>query len=457
MYNVDLERGMNMNENKGLMTQGVIWKQILVFSIPLLLGNLFQQLYNTVDSIVVGNTIGSDALAAVGSSGPIVNLLVSFFMGLSMGSSVIISQYFGAKNHEKLSKAVHTAMLLSILIGIVMTFVGIYLTPYILEWMGTPASVMGNSVLYLKIYFTGMIGMMVYNMGSAILRAIGDSKNPLYFLMLSSCINIVLDIVFVVYMNMGIAGAAWATMISQCVSAFLILIMLMRSQGAHRLELRKLKVDGECLQRIVRIGLPSGLQNAVVSFSNVIVQVNINSFGSLAMAGCSSYTKIDGFAILPVMSFSMAMTTFIGQNIGAECYDRAKEGSKVGILMSLIVTVCVSGVLLLFAPQLISIFNADPEVVYYGTYMMRSVVPGYIFLSIAHALSGILRGAGKTMVPMVVMIASWCLLRMAWIFVLMPIFNDIYVVFSGYVVTWFVSAVALLYYYRKGDWLKRDY
>ena len=446
-----------MNKNKGLMTEGVIWKKLLIFSVPLLLGNLFQQLYNTADSIVVGNAIGNDALAAVGSSGPIVNLLVSFFMGLAVGGSVIISQYFGANDKENLSKAVHTSIAIALIGGVVMTFVGVLATPTILNLMGTPSDVMSDAVIYLQIYFAGILGLMIYNMGSGILRAVGDSKNPLYFLILSSCINIVLDILFVVYFHMGIAGAAWATTISQCTSAILVILLLRRSKAGYHLEFTKIKIDRECLNRIVRIGLPSAFQNAVVSFSNVIVQTNINSFGKLAMAGCSSYTKIDGFAILPVMSFSMAMTTFTGQNIGAKRYDRAKEGAKVGMLMSLFVTVIISCLLWLLAPQLIGIFNSNETVIYYGTYMMRSVVPGYIFLSISHALSGVLRGAGKTFVPMVVMILSWCLLRMVWIYLMMPIFNDIYVVFSGYLITWFTSAMILLWYYRKGNWLKNEF
>lgn len=305
-------------KTKGLMTEGVIWKELLLFSIPLLLGNLFQQLYNAVDSIVVGNYIGPQALAAVGSSAPLINLLVSFFMGLSVGAGVIISRYFGARNHESLEIAIHTSLAFTFIAGIIMTIVGILLSPLILELMGTPEDVMVNSVLYLRIYFLGVVSVMLYNMGSGILRSVGDSKNPLYFLIISSVTNIGLDLLFVVVFKMGIAGVAWATLIAQTISMLLTMLLLIKSKREYKVILSKLKIHKHMLVEIVRLGLPSGLQNAIVSFSNVIVQTNINAFGSLAMAGCGSYTKIDGFVILPAMSFAMALTTFTGQNMGAQ-------------------------------------------------------------------------------------------------------------------------------------------
>lgn len=442
-----------MNNQKGMMIEGVIWKQLLYFSIPLLLGNLFQQLYNTVDSIVVGNTLGSDALAAVGSSGPIINLLVSVFMGLALGCSVIVSQYFGAQNDEELHKAIHTGFAFILVSGVLLSIIGISFTPQILRWMGTPDAVFNNSILYLKIFFSGIMAMLIYNMGSAILRAVGDSKRPLYYLIVSSLTNIVLDIVFVVYMEMGIAGAAWATVISQAFSAILVMLQLIFCNQNYRVVLSDIRFHKDSFIKMFKIGLPSSLQNGVVSFSNVIVQSNINSFGALAMAGCSAYSKIDGFAILPVLSFSMALTTFVGQNVGANRPERVKEGAKIGVLMSCGITLLISLILLVFAPQLLSIFNDDPSVIYYGSYMMRSVMPFYLFLSLSHSLSGVLRGAGKTAVPMIIMIAFWCVLRMIWISALMPVFNDLYVVFSGYAVTWLSSAIALTIYYRKGKWL----
>ena len=437
------------------MTEGVIWKEILLFSIPLLLGNLFQQLYNAVDSVVVGNYIGAQALAAVGSSAPVINLLVSFFMGLAVGAGVIISRYFGARKKEELHIAVHTSLALTFAAGLVMTLIGVLISPYVLQWVGTPSDVMESSVLYLRIYFLGILSVMVYNMGSGILRAVGDSRNPLYFLIVSSVTNIILDMLFVIVFHMGIAGVGWATLIAQPISAVLTMLLLMRTKEEYQVKLKHIRFHKHMLYEIVRLGLPSGLQNAIVSFSNVIVQSNINAFGSLAMAGCGSYTKIDGFAILPVMSYSMALTTFTGQNMGAKKYDRVKQGAKTGILMSVITIVCISALLLMLGPNVLAIFSSDPTVINYGLYMMHVLAPGYIFLAISHAFNGIIRGAGITTVPMIVMVTCWCGLRMAWILTSVPLFHDIGVVFMGWPLTWIASALWLFLYYRKGKWMTR--
>lgn len=437
------------------MTEGVIWKEILLFSIPLLLGNLFQQLYNAVDSVVVGNYIGAQALAAVGSSAPVINLLVSFFMGLAVGAGVIISRYFGARKKEELHIAVHTSLALTFAAGLVMTLIGVLISPYVLQWVGTPSDVMESSVLYLRIYFLGILSVMVYNMGSGILRAVGDSRNPLYFLIVSSVTNIILDMLFVIVFHMGIAGVGWATLIAQTISAVLTMLLLMRTKEEYQVKLKHIRFHKHMLYEIVRLGLPSGLQNAIVSFSNVIVQSNINAFGSLAMAGCGSYTKIDGFAILPVMSYSMALTTFTGQNMGAKKYDRVKQGAKTGILMSVITIVCISALLLILGPNVLAIFSSDPIVINYGLYMMHVLAPGYIFLAISHAFNGIIRGAGITTVPMIVMVTCWCGLRMAWILTSVPLFHDIGVVFMGWPLTWIASALWLFLYYRKGSWMTR--
>ena len=443
------------SKNRGLMTEGVIWKEILLFSIPLLLGNLFQQLYNAVDSVVVGNYIGAQALAAVGSSAPVINLLVSFFMGLAVGAGVIISRYFGARKKEELHIAVHTSLALTFSAGLVMTLIGVLISPYVLQWVGTPSDVMESSVLYLRIYFLGILSVMVYNMGSGILRAVGDSRNPLYFLIVSSVTNIILDMLFVIVFHMGIAGVGWATLIAQTISAVLTMLLLMRTKEEYQVKLKHIRFHKHMLYEIVRLGLPSGLQNAIVSFSNVIVQSNINAFGSLAMAGCGSYTKIDGFAILPVMSYSMALTTFTGQNMGAKKYDRVKQGAKTGILMSVITIVCISALLLMLGPNVLAIFSSDPTVINYGLYMMHVLAPGYIFLAISHAFNGIIRGAGITTVPMIVMVTCWCGLRMAWILTSVPLFHDIGVVFMGWPLTWIASALWLFLYYRKGKWMTR--
>lgn len=447
---------MEQRGKSGLMTEGTIWKQLLLFSVPLLLGNLFQQMYNAVDSIVVGNYIGPQALAAVGSSAPVINLLVSIFMGISVGAGVIISRYFGARNIENLQDSIHTSLAFSIAAGIIMTIVGVLLSPLILQWIGTPQDVMGNSVLYLRIYFCGILSVLVYNMGSGILRAVGDSKNPLYFLIVSSITNIILDLLFVVVLKMGIAGVGWATLISQTISAILTLILLIKTKQEYKVTLKKIRFHKERLIEIIRLGLPSGIQNGVVSFSNVIVQSNINAFGSVAMAGCGAYTKIDGFAILPVMSFSMALTTFTGQNMGANKLERVHQGAKTGIFMIVATTVVISILLELFGPQVLSIFTDNQQVIHYGLYMLHILAPCYIFLAISHAFSGIIRGAGITTIPMIVMISCWCVLRMAWILTSVPIFHDIGVVFMGWPITWFASALWLFLYYKKGNWMKQN-
>ena len=443
-------------KQKGLMTEGVIWKELLLFSVPLLLGNLFQQLYNAVDSVVVGNYIGAQALAAVGSSAPVINLLVSFFMGLSVGAGVIISRYFGALNMESLQDSIHTSLALTMTAGIFMTLFGVIFSPTILRWIGTPSDVMSSSVLYLRIYFGGILSVMLYNMGSGILRAVGDSKNPLYFLIVSSITNILLDLLFVIVFDMGIAGVGWATLIAQTISAVLTLLLLIKTKQEYKVTLKKIRFHKDKLIEIIRLGLPSGIQNGVVSFSNVIVQSNINAFGSLAMAGCGAYTKIDGFAILPVMSYSMALTTFTGQNMGAKKYDRVKQGARSGIIMSLLTTIAISALLLIFGEQVLSIFSDNPKVISYGLYMMHVLAPFYIFLAISHAFNGIIRGAGITTIPMIVMITCWCGMRMTWILASVPIFHDIGVVFMGWPLTWAASALWLFLYYKKGNWMKRS-
>jgi len=449
--------GIIMEEikQKGLMTEGSIFKQILYFSIPLIIGNLFQQLYNTVDSIVVGNFIGDNALAAVNSSGAIVQLLISFFMGLSMGGGVTISNYFGARNREGVHKAVHTTFALSVLSGVLATIIGVVFTPAILKLVNVDPEVMADSVLYLRIYFMGILGLIVYNMCSGMLRAVGDSRHPLYFLIVSSVINVVLDILFVAVFNLGIAGVAYATLIAQLASAILSIRQLMRTDQMYKLELKKVRFHMDILKRIIKIGLPSALQNAIVSFSNVVVQANINSFGKEAMAGAGSYMKVDGFALMPVMSFSMALTTFVGQNIGAKEFERVKKGTKIGVLMSCTTILIISMILLVFAPQVMSIFSSNPNVIAVGKTMMYSVVPGYLFVAISHALAGVLRGAGLTKIPMYVMVVCWCVCRVIWITVTVKLFNDIRFVFLGWPVTWVLSATVLIIYYKRSNWLEK--
>ena len=437
----------------GLMTEGAIGRQLINFAFPLLLGNLFQQLYNTVDSIIVGQFIGDEALAAINSSFPLINLIISFLLGISVGAGVIISQHYGAKETSKLQNAIHTTLAFSFVSGIFLTFFGIFTSPVILKFMGTPENVMIQSNIYLKLYFAGVSGVIVYNMASGILRAVGDSKRPLYFLIVSSLLNILLDLLFIAVLKTGVAGVAIATSISQIVSAILTLLVLIKSKDVYKVEINKIRFSKKELHRIIKLGLPSGLQNAVVSFSNVIVQTNINNFGDIAMAGCGSYAKIDGFAVLPVMSFSMALTTFIGQNLGAKKYDRVKKGAKIGIILSLLTTVFLIVLLKIFTPYFLKFFSSDESVISYGILLMKILCPAYIFLSLSHAFTGILRGAGLTKIPMFVMISCWCILRIAWIICGVHIIKNIIVVFLGYPITWTLSALMLYIYYKKANWI----
>lgn len=442
---------------KGLMTEGNIWKQLILFSIPLLLGNLFQQLYNAVDSVIVGQFVSSQALAAVGSSFPLINLLISFFMGLSLGAGVVVSKYFGARDIDNMRKSIHSSIVITFIIGVIMTFVGILACPIILRWMQTPSDVINDSIVYLQIYFGGILFTMIYNIGSGILRAVGDTKRPLYFLIICSIINIILDLLFIIFFKMRIAGAAYATVISQAISAILTMLLLINTSNEYKISFKELKLYREQTKEIIRVGIPSGIQNAVVAISNVIVQSNINSFDWVAMAGCSACQKLDGFAIMPVLSFSMAFTTFTGQNIGAKRYDRVKQGAKIGLILSLSTIICISATLLYFDEQLLSIFSDDPEVIKYGLMMMHTLIPMYFLLTITHALNGIIRGAGKTKVPMLVMIVCWCCMRMAWILTTVPLFNDIQFVFYGWPITWAASSLWLIIYYCSHKWLPEAY
>lgn len=444
-----------MKENRGLMTEGIIWKQLLLFALPLLLGNLFQQFYNTVDSIVVGNYIGANALASVGASTPIVNLMVGMFTGLGTGAGVVIAQFFGAKDHKGVHDGVHTTIALCLVSGLVMAVVGVGLSPTILRLLDTPAEIMEGSVTYLQIYFMGVMALMIYNMGSGILRAVGDSRTPLYFLMVSSVVNILLDLLFVIKIQMGVAGVAWATLIAQAISACLVLIRLMTSTESYKLILKDIRFHKKVLLETIRIGLPGGIQNAVISFSNLIVQYNINSFGAAAVAGCSAYTKIDGFAILPVMSFSMAITTFTGQNIGAKNYDRVRKGAKTCLVIALAVTLTLSGGLYLFGEKLLRVFSSDQQVLSYAVQMMHFLVPGYVCLATAHTYCGVVRGAGISMVPMLALVGNMCVLRVIWISLAMPVFHNIVVVFLGYSLTWLTSALTMVIYYHRSGWLER--
>lgn len=440
-------------KNSTIMTEGSIWKKILFFSIPLILGNLFQQLYNTVDSIIVGNYIGSEALAAVGSSGSLINLLIGFCIGASAGAGVVISQFYGAQDKEGVRKAVHTTIAIAIAAGAILTIVGIVTTPLLLKAMGTPKEVFDQASIYLKVYFGGILFSVVYNMSAGILNAVGNSKRSLVYLIIAATSNIFLDLLFVVVFKMGIVGAAIATDISQLLSCIFIILFLVRSEDVYRVKLKDIRCYDNLLGKILKIGLPTGVQNIVISLSNVIVQSSVNSFGAVAMAGFAAYIKVDGFNILPVLSFSMAATTFVGQNVGAGRFDRVKKGMYVSVAMGIIYTVCTGILLLAFAPQVIGVFTQNGKVVEYGVYIMRFFCPFYWMLGILHILAGTIRGTGKTMQAMVVFLFSLCIFRVLWIWGAMSVSHKIGGVMLGYPLSWLVGLVMILIYVWKGNWM----
>jgi len=435
--------------SKQMMTEGPILKKLILFAIPLLIGNLFQQLYNTVDSVVVGNFVGAQALAAVGSTGPIVNMLVGLFSGLSTGGTVVISQYYGAKNHKKLQDAVHTTIMMVIILSIIFTFLGRWIAPTMLRFMKTPDDVYPLTSTYLSIYFAGISGLMLYNIGAGILRAVGDSKRPLYFLLLSSVLNIILDLVFVIYFKMGVAGVAYATIVSQYISAALIFVVLMRTHGEYRVYPKKLHIDFPILKRIVFIGLPAALQMAITAFSNVFVQSYVNIFGSSAMAGWSAFNKLDQFAMLPMQSISLAATTFTGQNVGAKNVERTRKGVKVSVALSFSVTLFITIIIVIFAKPLISLFNSEPEVIKYGTLIMYSMGSLLVTNTFAQVFACCLRGMGDSRGPMVIFLSSYVVFRQIYLFIASRLTDSFLLVTFAYPAGWIMCSFLMFLYYRK--------
>lgn len=437
------------------MTSGSSGKRMMFFALPLLLGNLFQQLYNTVDSLIVGNFLGSSALAAVSSSGSLIFMLIGFLSGISAGAGVVISQYFGAEDVPNIQRAVHTTVAFGIAAGLLMTIVGILLSPQILAWMGTPESVMPESISYLQIYFSGSLGFVLYNVFVGILQAVGDSRHPLYYLMASSVINLVLDILFIGFFHTGVGGAALATVISQVFSAILCFVQLLRTKESYQLRLSSIRFDLPMLGRIIRIGLPSGVQNSIIAFANVVVQSYINAFGEMAMAGYGAYTKIEGFAFLPINSFTMAMTTFVGQNLGAGQIERTRKGARFGILVTVVMAELIGVIVMLFAPQLIAAFDSTPAVVQFGVEKARTAALFYCLLAYSHSVASVIRGAGKAVVSMLIMMTFWCVVRVAFLAVSIPFTHSVLVVYAVYPLTWALSSVAFFFYYRRANWLNQ--
>ena len=437
-----------------MMTEGNIWRHLVWFALPLLIGNVFQQFYNTVDSIIVGNFVGKEALAAVGSSDPVINTIIGFFSGMATGAGVVISQYFGARNDKNVHEAVHTTILMTFILSILFTVLGVLMVPPLLRMMGTPDDVFDSASTYLRIYFAGVIGLMFYNMGAGILRAVGDSKRPLYFLIFSAILNVLLDLLFVVVFRAGVAGVAYATIISQALSAVLILLTLTRETAAYRIVWKEIRLNKLMLGKIFRIGLPSALQMGITSFSNVFVQSYINGFGSACMAGVSSYGKIDKFCMLTVQSISLSVTTFVGQNLGAGQLKRAKKGSSIAFFLSIAVSVLMMIPIIIFAPSLVKLFNQEPDVVGYGTLFLRILIPFYLCCCANQVYAGSLRGAGDTKAPMLFMMGSFIVFRHVYLFIASRLTDSVTWIALGYPFGWLVCSVLIYLYYRLSHWEK---
>lgn len=439
------------------ITEGVIWKQLLLFFFPILFGTFFQQLYNTTDAVIVGNFVGKEALASVGGpAATLINLLVGFFVGLSSGASVIISQFYGADHKEDVKKAVHTAFALSIAGGAVIMGLGLLFSGAALRAMNTPEDIMKLSVQYMRIYFLGVIPSLIYNMGSSILRAVGDSKRPLYFLILSCIANILLDIFFVVVLKLGVAGVAIATVLSQVISALMTMAALMRSEDSYRLFLKEIRFHGNILHNIIRIGLPAGLQSSMYSISNLIVQSSVNSFGTDTVAAWTAYGKVDGIFWMIMGAYGISITTFAGQNFGAGKYDRIRKSVRVCLGMAAFTSILLSIVVLCGGRLFFRLFTNDANVVAIGLGMMRVISPTYVTYICIEVLGGTTRGCGDAVLPTVMTGVGVCILRVAWVLFAVPFRPEMSTVAFSYPLTWTVTSVMFIIYYLKGNWLKRS-
>lgn len=452
----DLSEALSMHlfgASVGDMTRDNPYKLIVSFALPVFLSEVFQQLYNTADAFIVGRFLGTNALAAVSSSGTLIFLMQSFFIGATMGAGVVISRHFGAEDHDRVSRAIHTNIAFGLASGIFLTVVGVLLTPTFLVWMNTDPAVLPEAIAYFRCYFGGVFTVMMYNVLRSIMTALGDSRRPLLFLIISSLLNIVLDVLFVAVFGLGVRSAAVATVISQGVSMLLCLAYLLRRDFPYPIEFRKIRFDMPLLREILNNGLPAGIQNSVIGFANVIVQSQINSFGRLAMAAYGAQSKIEGFAFLPITSFNMAVTTFVGQNLGAKKYDRAKQGATFGIAAACGLAELVGVIYWFISPLLIGLFDSDPSVIGLGVMHARTVCLFFFLLAFSHSVAAVCRGSGHGAVPMIIMLSCWCVLRVSYILIVMRLFGNIRLIYWAYPLTWFTSSVIYLIYYVKSDWV----
>ncbi len=442
-----------MNKKSNLL-EGSIWKGMLMFAIPIFMGQLFQQLYNTADAWIVGQYRSFHEYTAVTSTGSIVFLLVGFFGGISVGAGAVIARYYGARDVENLRKTIHTMIIFGLAAGLFLSVAGVLITPYLLRWIDTPLEILPYSIEYFRVYFMGVFATCMYNLCMGILRAVGDSRHPLYYLILSSLINIGLDFLFIGCFEWGVWSAAFATVLSQFVSMLLCMVQLFRTREVYAISWKELRVSTSHLAEIIRYGLPSGIQNSIISFANVIVSANINDFGPETVSGNGTFAKLEGFAFLPVTCFTMALTTFVGQNLGAKQYDRAKKGAKFGILCSVIMAELIGLLMVILARPLMEAFIKDnPLAVDYGMEQVYIESLFFCCLAYSHCIAAVLRGAGRPVVPMLVMLGAWCVLRVSYISILVPLIEERWVIYSAYPVTWTVSSIIYMIYYYKSDWI----
>ena len=431
------------------MTEGNIARHLVNFALPLLIGNIFQQFYNTVDTWVVGNYVSNEAFSAVGTVGPVINMLIGLFGGMSSGASVVIAQYYGAHRNDKVKEAVHTSAALTLILCVAFTVIGLLLIQPMLRLMKTPVEVLPESTAYLTIYFAGMSGLMIYNMGSGILRAVGDSTRPFYFLVVSAVLNIVLDLVFVIAFDMGVRGVGFATITAQGVSALLISLSLLHSESCVRLRVRDLRINGKMLRKVIRVGIPAGLQMAITGFSNVFVQSYINFFRTDCMAGYSSYNKLDAFILIPVQSLALASSTFVGQNYGARKLERARQGVKQALIMSISMTIFLCALLLIFRDQLLTLFTNDSLVIQYGSRFIGMIAPFYFCTCFNQTFAGAMRGIGKAKVPMIVMLSSFVVFRQIFLYVGTKLGGGFVLVSLAYPMGWVVCSIAMYVCYKR--------
>ena len=435
------------------MTVGNPYKLMLGFALPVFLSQLFQQMYNTVDALIVGRYLGTEALAAVTSSGTLIFLMISFFAGTAMGGGIVIGRYFGAGDHQRVSGAIHTMLAFGIASGAFLTVVGVAFTPVFLVWMQTDPEVLPDAVEYFRYYFMGGLFMVMYNISRSIMNALGDSRRPLYYLIFSSMLNVVLDLLFLAVFRWGVWSAAAATVISQAASVVLCMIYLLRKDNMFTVELRKIRFHKDLLMEIIRYGLPSGVQNSVIALANVVVQSQINSFGTSAMAAFGSHSKIEGFAFLPITSFNMACTTFISQNLGARLYDRAKKGAAFSILAAMLLAELTGVFVYTCSPWLIGMFDQTPSVIELGVMQAHTQSPFYFLLAFSHSVAAVCRGAGKAFVPMCVMLSIWCVVRIIYIMLVTMLIGEISLIYWAYPLTWALSSIIYLIYYLRSDWV----